>query len=226
MPTAFITGANRGLGLEFVKQLSARGDTVYAACRKPDDADDLNALAGDKVRVVKLDVDDPATVHSAADAVEGELDLLINNAGIFGPETAEQSLSGFDADEAMKVYRTNVAGPLLVTRALADKMASPSKAVSISSGYGSIANAGDWPLFYCCSKAALNMAGKILADVLRSRNITVASLSPGWVQTDMGGQNATLTPEESIRGMLQVIDGLKPEDSGRFLNHKGDELPY
>ena len=226
MATAFVTGANRGLGLEFARQLAGRGDRVYAACRDPDSADELKQIGGD-VRVVRLDVADAASCKSAAGEVEGEVDLLVNNAGVFGPKAGEQTPETYEAEAALDVYRTNVAGVVMLTAALADKLAEPSKAVTISSGYGSIQHAnGDWPLYYCCSKAAVNMAGKILAERMRQRGVIVASLSPGWVQTDMGGENANLTPAESISSMLKVIDGLGPADAGKFFGHTGEPVPF
>ena len=226
MPTAFITGANRGIGLEFVKQLAARGDRVYAACRTPAKADELSKLDGD-IEIVACDVVDPKSVKAAAKAVEGSIDLLVNNAGVSGPKYEVPSDTPFDVETVTGVYRANVIGPMLVTQALAGKMANPSKAATISSGYGSIAQADEnWPAFYCSSKAAANMTAKILGKQLAPRGVTYISLSPGWVKTDMGGQNATQTPEESISKMLALFDKLTPEDAGKFYDRGGDELPY
>ena len=226
MATAFITGANRGLGLEFVKQLAARGEAVYAACRSPGEADDLKSVGGD-VRVVELDAADPASVKSAADGVSGDLDLLVNNAGIYGPRGDGQSLGGCDAEELLKVMRTNVAGPLLVTQALAGKMADGAKLVNMTSGYGSVAMAGaGWPIFYCASKAALNMQTRIVAAELKKKGVTAIMMNPGHVETDMGGKGAPLQPEKSIGGMLTVIDGLTADDAGKFLDYRGKEVKF
>jgi NAD(P)-dependent dehydrogenase (short-subunit alcohol dehydrogenase family) len=224
--TTFVTGANRGIGLEFVQQLAARGDRVYATCRNPDGATELNAIPGD-VRVLQCDVADPQSVNHAADKVEASLDLLINNAGLFGQSLRTRVDEPFDLDEATACLQVNVLGPLLVTRALASKMANPSKAVTISSGYGSIENAtGDWPSVYCCSKAAANMAANIMAQRLAKRGITYVSLSPGWVQTDMGGQDASLKPADSVEAMLKTIEDFTTEDVGRFYSHRGEPLPW
>ena len=223
MATAFITGANRGLGLEFVRQLAARGDAVYAACRSPDEAGDLKAVAGD-VTVLELDAADPASVASAAAQVGGTLDLLINNAGVYGPKDGEQGLGDLDQDEAMRVLRTNVVGPLLVTQALADKMSDGGRLVNMTTGYASVSNAAKgWPIYYCTSKAALNMATRILAGTLKERGVTAVLMNPGWVATDMGGEKAPLTPQKSIAGMLSVIDALTAEDAGKFLDYRGKE---
>ena len=223
MATAFITGANRGLGLEFVKQLAARGDRVYAACRTPAEADDLRAVDGD-VTVLELDAADPASVASAAGRVGDKLDLLVNNAGTYGPQDGGQSLGDFDADEATRVLRTNVVGPMLVTQALAGKMNDGGRLVNMSTGYASVTNAAKgWPAYYCSSKAALNMATRIMAAELKDRGVTAIVMNPGWVKTRMGGDKAPLSPEKSIAGMLSVIDALTAQDAGKFLDYRGKE---
>ena len=224
MPTAFITGANRGLGLEFVKQLTQRGDTVYAACRNPDDADDLKQIGGD-VHILALDAADPQSIRAAADQVSAKLDLLVNNAGIYGPKPNDkQTLGVLDAAEMTRVLQTNTVGPLMIAQALADKLADGAKVLNMSTGYASIANAGGgWPTYYSTSKAALNMATKILAAELKKRNVTAIAINPGHVKTRMGGDSAPLTPEKSISGMLEVADKLTVEDAGKFLDYRGRE---
>ena len=228
MPTSFVTGANRGIGLEFAKQLSQRGGTVYAACRDPDSADELKKL---DVTVVRLDVADPASVKQVAEGVEGTIDLLVNNAGVYGPQGGKQHVGDgdVDADEMTKVYRTNVAGPMLVLDAMlvAGKLTDGSKVVNISSGAGSIAHAsGGSPLYYSSSKAALNMATKICAGRLRDKGVIVTAQCPGWVKTDMGGGDAKLSPQESIGSMLRHFDTLTTDHSGHFYNHDGSEQQW
>ena len=220
-----VTGANRGLGLEFARQCHTRGDTVIACCRRPDDATELRAIAGDRLSVVDLDVGDDTSIASLADRFDGPVDLLVNNAGIYGGDRDEtQSPRDIDAAVMAEVYRVNVIGPALIMKALRGRLVDGAKIVNISSGYGSVENAGgDWPVHYCCSKAALNMLSKIAG---RSLPATVVSMSPGWVRTDMGGENADLSPRESIERMLETIGQLGPDDSGGFFGPGGERLPF
>ncbi len=229
-----ITGANRGLGLEFVRQLLARGDGVTACCREPDEAGDLQRLgasAGERFATLALDVADADAVA----ALPGKLraggrvvDVVINNAGI---AAGEEAFGQFEAGTMERVLRVNSIAPMLVAQAVApllEKDGTAPKIVCITSGLGSIANADGltFGLSYGMSKAALNMGVKKLASEMKRRGVAIIALHPGWVQTDMGGQNATLKPEESIRGMLKVIDGLTTRDNGRFLTYAGEELPW
>ena len=218
-----ITGANRGLGLEFARQCRDRGDTVFAGCRDPQSAGDLNALAGDRLRVVRLDVADGDSVREAAAAVGGPVGLLVNNAGVYGTHRdAPQTVADTSAETFEDVYRVNVVGPLRVTQAFAGRLTAESVVLNVSSGYGSIENAGgDWPAAYCCSKAALNMLSRIAAAELSCR---VVPISPGWVRTDMGGPGADLSPRESVAGMLRAA--ADPDASGRFLRYDGDTVPW
>ena len=218
-----ITGANRGLGLEFVRQCLERGETVVAGCRKPSEASELQSLASERLTIEPLDVADEASIHRWSDRVVGPVDRLINNAGIYGGEG--QSIGHVSAEMAASVYRVNVIGPMLLMQSLEATLASDAVVVNISSGYGSIANSGaGWPIMYCCSKAALNMLASIVGQSWPDR--CVVAMSPGWVQTDMGGADADLTPQQSIGNMLDVIDGLTREQSGSFLNHTGQPLPF
>jgi NAD(P)-dependent dehydrogenase (short-subunit alcohol dehydrogenase family) len=231
-----ITGANRGLGLEFVRQLLARGDSVAACCREPAKAAELNALGGDgagkRLKIYPLDVADPAAIAGLPkklEAGEVKVDVLINNAGVASGQ--DEELGEFEAETMERVLSINSVAPMLVSQAmvplLEDKGKSP-KIVCITSGLGSITQADGlaYGLSYGMSKAALNMGVKKLSSELKRRGIAIVALHPGWVQTDMGGANAPLRPPESIRGMLAVIDGLDLEQSGRFLNYAGDELPW
>ena len=169
------------------------------------------------------------SIAAAAATVKGfesGLDLLINNAGVGGSQAA---LAGLDAATFMDTYRVNVVGPLLVSQAFAELLAQGVDAllISITSRMGSIADNGGGGWYdYRASKAALNMLNANLALELRGRKIAAVVLHPGWVQTDMGGAGATLSVDESVSGMLAVIDGLTLEDSGRFLDWNGQEIPW
>jgi NAD(P)-dependent dehydrogenase (short-subunit alcohol dehydrogenase family) len=231
MQRALITGSNRGLGLEFVKQLLARGAQVFAACRQPEQAKDLKALQveyPDMLTLVKLEVTDQdeiaAAVETVRAAVDG-LDLLINNAGI---NQDGEGFGSLEADAMLEVLRVNSIAPVMVTQAFAGMLAKGQKpkVVNLSSQLGSIERAGGGHHSYAASKAALNMFTKILSANLRGRGVTAIVIDPGWVQTDMGGRGAPLEPPESIGGMLQVIDGLSLSDAGRYLRYSGEEVPW
>lgn len=218
MPTVLVTGANRGLGLEFARQYAADGWSVIATCRDPGSADELRGIEGD-VRVEQLDVTDWEALEGFGDRLHGELDLLICNAGVgrADPLTAEAWL---------RVLSVNAVSPTLFARALADRIRQGGKAVAITSKMGSIADNGSGGAYaYRSSKAALNAAWRSLAIDWRGR-ITVAMLHPGWVRTRMGGPNGLIDPPESVAGMRRVIHGLGPKDSGSFLNYDGAQVPW
>lgn len=228
MATYLVTGANRGLGLEFVRQLSARGERVIAACRAPAEARDLAQLASDRVTVHALDVADGASVAALRRAVgDAPVDVLINNAGVMGPE--EQAFGATDYDAWVETLRVNTLGPLRVLEAFASNLERGQRklAVTITSGMGSIGDNGSGGYYaYRSSKAAVNMVMKSAAVDLRARGISVVVMNPGWVQTDMGGPSATITPKESIAAMLGVLDRVTPRDSGKFLNYRGGEFVW
>ena len=229
MTRYLITGANRGLGLEFVRQLLARGDSVVACCREPDAAKALQELAGeadDRLTCRELDVTDPSAIDDLPENLPA-VDVLINNAGI---AAAEEKFGWFDAGTMARVLFVNSVAPMLVTQAMTpvlQKGTNP-KVVCITSILGSIAKAEglSFGLSYGMSKAALNMGVKKLASEMKGRGIALVAMHPGWVQTDMGGSGATLQPAESIRGMLAVIDKLTTADNGRYLTYSGEELPW
>lgn len=227
MPTCLITGANRGIGLEFVKQYAADGWKIIATCRRPDAAEQLNALEGD-IQVHPLDVTDFARIEALARKLGGEpIDLLINNAGIYGPRVSPYD--SIDYAAWAEVLRVNTMSPLKVSAVFADAVAKSGlkRIVAITSQMGSIAdNSSGGSYIYRSSKAALNAAMKSLAHDLQGKKIAVAMLHPGWVRTDMGGSGATIDPFESVAGLRQVIDALNLENSGRFLAYDGRELPW
>lgn len=227
MPSVLITGANRGLGLEFTRQYAADGWRVFAACRDPAGARDLAAVEGD-VSAETLDVDDGPQVAALANKLSGQpIDVLINNAGIYGPKDVTRDTVVYDAWG--QVFRTNAMSPLAVSAAFAVHVAQggQKKIITLSSIMGSIAeNDSSGDFIYRSSKAAVNAVMKSLAGDLKSEGITVAVLHPGWVRTDMGGPDAAIEAPESVTGMRAVIAGLKESDSGRFLNYDGTEIPW
>ncbi len=231
---SFVTGANRGLGLEFVRQLLGRGDRVVATCRHPGKASALNGLAGEhpgRLHVLPLDVADPRAIAEVArelllldDDAGDQIDLLVNGAGVLHSGERFGSVGAVNLDDS---FRVNAMGPFLLTQALAPRLADGARVANITSQLGSIANTTRFGTpSYNISKAAQNMATALLAAALRERGISVVALHPGWVQTDMGGAGATVTPQQSVSGLLRVIGTLKPSDSGSFLDWRGQSLPW
>ena len=227
MPTCLITGANRGLGLEFVRQYAADGWKVVATCRDPDAAVELAALEGD-VTVEALDVSDFARVEALAKKLGPlPIDLLVNNAGIYGPRVVPYDRVDYAA--WAEVLRVDTMSPLKVAAVFEANVArSPmKKIVTVTSKMGSMGdNTSGGSYIYRSSKAALNAVMKSLAIDFDDRKITVALLHPGWVRTDMGGPGALIDAFESVAGMRQVIAGLTHADTGKFYNYDGAELPW
>ncbi len=221
--TYLVTGANRGLGLEFARQLSARGDRVLGTAREPESATELKQCAE---RVLALDVTDPASVEALGEAMASEsLDVLINNGGVFPHLHKVEEL---DFDAMLDAYAVNSVGPMRLIKMLLGcvRRADGGKIVNISTQMASLAGANGGSYAYRSSKAALNMLTRTLALELKDEGIPCLALHPGWVQTRMGGEQAPLQPEESIAGMLRVIDGLTMAQSGAFLDYKGDSVPW
>lgn len=222
---AVVTGANRGIGLELVRQLLARGDEVHAAVREPERAADLRALEG--VRIHRLDQLEPASVAELAAALgSAPIDLLVNNAGVYGG--TRQHLPDIDFEDLVATYRVNALGPLRVTLALLPNLkAARGKVIHVTSGMGSITDNKSGAFYaYRMSKAALNMMSRSLAVDLRGAGVASAVINPGWVKTDMGGPGAPTPAPESVRGMLREIDSFGIEDSGAFLDWKGRPYPW
>jgi NAD(P)-dependent dehydrogenase (short-subunit alcohol dehydrogenase family) len=227
---AVVTGANRGIGLELTRQLLAHGAQVEATARRPAEAEELLALAqesGGRLKVHPLDVADVASVHHFAGALApGGINLLINNAGVGG---GGRRLDELATEALLRVFSVNAVGPLRVTQALLPRLreARWRKVVHITSLMGSIEdNRSGGAYGYRMSKAALNMASRSLAVDLQAEGILSVVLHPGWVQTDMGGEHAPLSVEESVRGMLELLQTLGPEQSGGFFNWDGRPLPF
>ena len=231
MPSTLITGANRGLGLEFTRQYAAEGWKVYAACRDPRSASELRRLADTcdhNIRVIGLDVTDLASVKSAAARLDGQaIDLLLNNAGIGGARG--QTVGNIDYKEWAKVLDVNTIGPMRVSEAFVDHVARSKRKliVTLTSGMGSIAdNTSGGSIAYRTSKAAVNMVTRSLAIDLAPLGITCVVVNPGWVLTDMGGPHATMTSAESVKRLRDLIETLGPAQSGKFFNHDGHEYPW
>jgi NAD(P)-dependent dehydrogenase (short-subunit alcohol dehydrogenase family) len=226
MPTVLITGANRGIGLELAKQYAGDGWSVIATARDPKNADGLNALKGD-LRVEGLEVTDEKQIATLAKKLKGTaIDVLLNNAGML---TGYEPFGETDTASWLRTLHVNSIAPLKLTEALVEHVASSrqKKVASITSGMGSIgSHASTGAYAYRSSKAALNMVMVTAANELRSRGISVAVISPGWVKTDMGGANATLDVKQSAAGIRKVIDKLNVGISGQFFNYSGENLPW
>jgi len=232
--TILVTGANRGIGLALVRELLAQGHTVFAACRKPAAAPELQELEikhHGVLTVEKLDVDSDFSVEFASAAVAGKihaLDVIVNNAAIF-PEEGNESIMAMDLAWFRAAFETNVLGVVRVTRAFLPLLGRGNnpRIVNISSGAGSISDKDDSGYYaYSASKAALNMVTRALAAEFKPRGITVVAVSPGWVKTEMGGPNAEITPEESARSLAKTIASLTLKDTSAFLNRDGAPHEY
>jgi NAD(P)-dependent dehydrogenase (short-subunit alcohol dehydrogenase family) len=209
----------------------ADGWQVYATCRDPESASELRRLAkdrGERVRILALDVTDARSVKAAAGEIDGQtIDLLLNNAGVGG--TRGQSVGNIDYGAWAKVLDVNTMGPMRVSEAFVDHVARSERKliVTLTSGMGSIGdNTSGGAFAYRSSKAAVNMVMRSLAIDLAPRGITCVVVNPGWVQTDMGGPNATLTPAESVARLRSLIENLVPAHSGKFFNHDGREYAW
>lgn len=233
METFIVTRANRGIGLELTSQLIHGGQRVVATYRStPGDLEALRKESGGRLSSVILDVNDPQSIRRAADEIASHvdrIDVLVNNAGIYLKDDAANKLGALAFDPMVESFRVNAVSPLLVTNALLPllRKGTNPRVVSISSQLGSIAGRGDSDgIAYGVSKAALNMGNKLMSNELHSQGITAIVLHPGWVQTDMGGKNAHLTPEQSAKGIVGVIANLSPADAGKFFDWRGQAMAW
>lgn len=235
-----VTGANRGIGLELVRQLLERGHAVEAATRKPEEANDLKKLGARpsaRLRVHACDVNDDASVKAFAAAlgegagVDGRspvagVDVLVNNAGVLGKM---QSMVDLDLDDVMHTFSVNALGPIRVTRALLPllRKSEVRKVIHVTSRMGAIHdNTSGGAYGYRMSKAALNMAMKSMSVDYRKDRIITIVINPGWVQTDMGGTQAPTPVQESVRGILEVMDNVTLEQSGTFWDYRGHTVDW
>jgi NAD(P)-dependent dehydrogenase (short-subunit alcohol dehydrogenase family) len=226
MTKILVTGANRGIGLEFVKQYAAEGAEIIACCREPAKATDLKTIAGN-IRVMALEVTDPKSVEALKHDLAGApIDILINNAGISGPRESAPGIIPFE--KWLDVFAVNSVAPVMIAAALKDnlKKGHDKKLVTITSQLGSIANHGGGASPYNASKAAVNSFMHGLSKSWARDGIVVGILHPGWVQTDMGGKNAAVTPQESVKGLRARIAELDAKNSGTFRDFTGRELPW
>ena len=231
MQSILITGCNRGLGLEWVRLYAQQGWQVFATCRNPNKANELHSIAKkyNNVIIYQLDV----TNHNETVALAKELsvyaiDILINNAGVYLDKN-NSSIGSLDYKSWEETFRVNTLGPIRVSEAFLQHITASEKRliVNISSHMGSIADiqtTGSY--YYRSSKAALNAAMKSLSIELRSKNIGVLLLHPGWVQTDLGGKNATLTTKQSVLSMHDVIEQFSIEKTGKFIRYDGFPMPW
>lgn len=228
MTTYLITGANRGIGLELAKQLTARGDKVICTVRDLSTIEDLKALG---VRVESLEVSEPASIKMLGERLADQpIDVLINNAGI--SSEWGKSLEDLEPIDMIRVYTTNAIGPIMVSRALLPSLRKGDRKliVQISSVMGSLERAfndnakGNYA--YRGSKAALNMHTISLANDLKDEGIAAVGVHPGWVRTRMGGEKASLSPSESAAMLVKTIDGLSMKQTGKFFDTDGSPLPW
>jgi NAD(P)-dependent dehydrogenase (short-subunit alcohol dehydrogenase family) len=229
MAVVLVTGANRGIGLALTKAYSGRRDKVFATVRRSSDRSELDAMAEAArgwIEIIEMDVNDPSDIARARRRLESEpIDVLINNAGIAGPEN--QSALDMDFDGLMETLAVNTIAPLRVANAfLPNVKAAKGKIITLSSQMGSMQSASSDSLAYRVSKAAVNKLMRGLATELKPQGVPVLIVHPGWVKTDMGGDSAQLTPEQSAAGLLKLIDGLTLSASGKFLAWNGKELAW
>jgi NAD(P)-dependent dehydrogenase (short-subunit alcohol dehydrogenase family) len=226
MTAVLITGANRGLGFEFARQYLADGWLVFAACRYPATASELERLGrGGKLNVIAMDVTDSESIRNAALPLkEVAIDVLINSAGIAGAKTGNVNY-----DSWAHVFDVNTMGPLRVLESFSDHIARGKRrlVVTITSGMGSLAdNNSGGSIAYRSSKAAVNMVMRSATIDLAPRGISCVLVNPGWVRTDMGGPKAPLSPQESVTAMRRLIETFGPNHSGKFYNYDGRKYPW
>ena len=228
--TTLITGANRGIGLEFCRQFAADGWRILACCRNPAQAAELQQLAArfEGIEVLELDVTDYAAVDALAARLRGRaIDILLSNAGIYGPRG-----KGFGQVEAAPwrdVFEVNTIAPMMLVQAFADHVGASERklAAVVSSKMGSIDDNGSGGGYiYRSSKTAVNQVVKSLSLDLAGRGISVLTLHPGWVQTDMGGPNAETSVEDSVSGMRRILLAAGPAQSGQFFDFSGETINW
>lgn len=232
MPNVLITGSNRGLGLEWVRQYADAGWRVFATCRRPHDSVELQAIAAEKnnISIHRLDVTKADEINAVAVELLNEpVDVLLNNAGTYLEKFSDVGLKGIRYQDWAYTFRVNTMGAVKMTEAFLDNIARSQRrlVVVISTHMASIADIeAPGSYYYRSSKAALNAVMKGISLELRAMKIGLLILHPGWVKTRMGGQGAPLNPTESVRGMMELVEGFRFENSGRFFRYDGIELPW
>lgn len=223
-----ITGANRGIGLEFTEQYAKEGWNVLACCRAPLNASNLNALANThtNIRVLKLDVADFAQIDALALQLKDEkIDVLINNAGIY----PESSLADSNSEDWLEAFKINSIAPLKMATAFTKHIANSElkKIATLSSKMGSMNdNTSGGSYIYRSTKTAVNMVMKSLSIDLMPSGVAAVTLHPGWVQTDMGGSNALIDTKTSVTGLRKVINDLELSNTGKFIAYDGKEIAW
>lgn len=237
MPTYFITGANRGLGLEFVRQLAEKDNTILACTRSPSSSEDLSAHASKSknIHILECDVSSLSSIESLHSKVSeaigssGQIDYLLNNSGI-NAAPHETSLS-ISPEEMHTHIDVNVIGPAKVVETLQPFLKKGSVVMNMTSGLGScgktISDIKEGKCTtYSISKAAVDMLTVHQAFHLKDQGVRVVCMDPGWVKTRMGGEGAILEPEVSISGMLKAIHGLGEKDTAQFYTYTGEQVPW
>lgn len=242
MRNILITGSNRGLGLAMTRAALERGDRVVATCRNPSAAvalHELEASNQDRLTVMRLDLNDADSYRDVREQLEtaGEsIDILINNAGInyrspeVAPGNSHYRIRDLSPESTLRMIEVNAVAPLAVTKALLPVVRpGPGSVIAfLSSGMGSLARKSgrDVEYGYSTSKAALNMLARVLAFELRDEDITVVTLNPGWVATDMGTPSAPLKPQDVGDALIRIVNDVGIDDTGSFIDHKGDRVPW
>jgi len=226
MTSVLITGAGRGIGLELARQALEKDWTVYGSMRHPVSGAAASILDHQNFHTLQFDVTDADAIRAAADSLEVPIDILINNAGVIGPD--RQATLDMDFDGFALTLDINTLGPLRVTQAFLPhlKHADNPRIITISSGMGSMSYQKSDRIAYRASKAAVNKIMQGLATDLAAEGICAVSMHPGWVQTDMGGNAADIPVDVSASGILSVAENLSMDRSGSFINHDGAELPW
>jgi len=231
MPTVFITGANRGIGLGLAKAFKAAGYDVIATARHPEKANDLKAL---EVEVHQLDVTDHAAIEALAETLKGRaIDILINNAGVLGGprfnrDDQSQTFGTVDYEGLRYTLEINTLSPLKIAEAFLPNLlkGADKKLINITSRMGAINEMEAGYLAYRTSKAALNAVMRNVTAEVKGKGVTVAVLHPGWVRTDMGSSAAPLSVEDSVAGLCKVIYALDFSETGCFKNHLGETIGW
>ena len=235
MRTVLVTGANRGIGLEFVKQYASDDDQVIAICRNDDYTDELKIISKKNNILIKLaDMSDFQSIDLLQNELSGiPIDIIINNAGVFGPKAQadgdlRQSFGHMNYDVWRKLMDINTLAPYKIVESFIEniRLGKDKKVVTISSSIASIEDVSSGVNAYRASKCAVNMVMASLAMELKDQGIKFALLCPGWVNTRMGGEKAPITPEVSVDGLRNVIDNLSIEQSGKFYRYNGENIPW